>query len=195
MHVNRIPGFIRSLSAAGISRCRSPPSQSDFPHIGFQIGEKTVFDNTNPYTLRTECAEGITHYYISFTDGQANHRETEVSRPVYLEFCRFVKQERNLRRWDERHTEYSELTEETLMRRSLRPPKGVEEAVFDGQRDKRLRQAIEELPELQRRRFVLYHEFGLTYGQIAQMEGCSKMSAKRAVDRAEEKIREELKNF
>jgi RNA polymerase sigma-70 factor (ECF subfamily) len=154
-----------------------------------------MFDNTNPYTLRTELAEGIAHYFVSFTDGQGVHRETEVSRPVYLEFCRFVKRERNLRRWDERHTEYSELTDETLARRALNPPKGVEEEVFDSERDERLRRVVAELPKVQRRRFVLYHEFGLTYGQIAEVEGCSKMSAKRAVDRAEEKIREKLKNF
>ena len=64
-----------------------------------------MFDNSNPYTLRTEVSGGITRYYVSFTDGQAIHRETEVSRPVYLEFLRFVKIERSLRRWDERHIE------------------------------------------------------------------------------------------
>jgi RNA polymerase sigma-70 factor (ECF subfamily) len=154
-----------------------------------------MFDNTNPYTLRTEVVEGITHYYISFTDGQDAHRETEVSRPVYLEFCRFIKQERNLRRWDERHTEYSELTEEALMLRASRPPKGVEETVLDGQRDERLRRAIEELPKLQRRRFVLHHEFGLTYAQIAQMEGCKRQPVTRSIERAEQKIREVMKNF
>jgi RNA polymerase sigma-70 factor (ECF subfamily) len=154
-----------------------------------------MFDNTNPYVLRTEVVEGITHYFVSFMDGQSTHRETEVSRPVYLEFCRFVKQERNLRRWDERHTEYSELTEETLIRRAARPPKSVEETLFDNERDEQLHKAIAGLPEVQQRRFTLYHEFGLTYEQIAVMEGCSKMSVKRAVDRAEEKIREKLKNF
>jgi len=43
-----------------------------------------MFDNTNPYTLRTEIIEGIMHYYVSFKDGQAIPRETEVSRPVYF---------------------------------------------------------------------------------------------------------------
>lgn len=154
-----------------------------------------MFDNTNPYILRTEIAEGIMHYYVSFMDGQALLREIEVSRPVYLEFCRFVKQERNLRRWDERHIEQSELTDETLYNRALCLPKDVEETVFDSQRNERLRQAIAELPEIQRRRFILYHEFGLTYEQIAEMEGCSKVSVFRSVNRAEGKIKEELKNF
>ena len=154
-----------------------------------------MFDNSNPYILRTEIAEGITHYFISFTDGQAIPRETEVSRPVYLEFCRFVKRERNLRRSDERHIEQSDLTDETLYNRALRPPKSVEETAFDSLRDERLQQAIAELPETQRRRFVLYHEFGLTYEQIAEMEGCTQMPVKRSIDRATEKIREELKSF
>lgn len=154
-----------------------------------------MFDNSNPYALHTAVSEGITHYFVSFEDGQGIHREIEVSRPVYLEFCRFVKRERNLRRWDERHTEYSEVKEDTLLRRATASPKGVEEAVFDSFRDERLRQTIAGLPEVQRRRFVLYHEFGLTYEQIATMEGCSRQSATRSVKRAEATIRRELKDF
>lgn len=154
-----------------------------------------MFDNTNPYALRSELIGGIRRYYVSFKDGQAILRETEVSRPVYLEFTRFVKHERNLRRWDERHTEQSELTDESLYNRALLPPKSVEEAVFDSQRDEHLRQAIAELPEVQRRRFILYHEFGLTYGQIAEMEGCKKQSVCASVMLAEKRIRDELKNL
>ena len=154
-----------------------------------------MFNNENPYTLRTEIVEGITHYFVSFTDGQAIHRETEVSRPVYLEFLRFVKIERSLRHWDERHREHSELTDETFHNRALSPQKSLEEAVFDSLRNEYLRLAIQQLPEIQRRRFVLYHEFGLTYEQIAQMEGCTKMPVKRSIDRAEEKIREAIKFF
>jgi RNA polymerase sigma-70 factor (ECF subfamily) len=154
-----------------------------------------MFDNTNPYTLRTKVAEGIARYFVSFTDGQGIHRETEVSRPVYLEFCRFVKQERNLRRWDERHTEYSELTDETLYNRALHPSKDVEETVFDRERDERLHQIIAKMPELQRRRFILYHEFGFTYEQIAEIEGCARQPVTRSVERAVAKIREAMKNF
>jgi RNA polymerase sigma-70 factor (ECF subfamily) len=154
-----------------------------------------MFDNTNPYTLRTDIVEGITRYYISFRDGQAILRETEVSRPVYLEFLRFVRTERNLRRFDERHTEQSRLTDETLHCRAAHLPKSVEEAVFDSLRDERLRQAIAELPETQRRRFVLYHEFGLTYDQIAKMEGRHRTSICESVLAAEAKIKEIIRNF
>jgi RNA polymerase sigma-70 factor (ECF subfamily) len=154
-----------------------------------------MFDNANPYTLRTEVVEGITLYYVSFLDGQAIHHETEVSRPIYLELLRFVKVERNLRRWDERHTEQSDLTDETLHNRALNPQKGVEDTVIDGLCNEQLQRAVESLPEIQRRRFILYHEFGLTYEQIAKMEGCTKRAVKFSVDLATAKITENLNSF
>ena len=154
-----------------------------------------MFKNKNLYTLRVEIVEGIERYYVSFRDGQAIQRETEVSRPVYLEFLRFVKIERNLRRSDERHIEQSELTDETLYTRALYPPTDFEEMVIGCLRDKRLRRVIKELPEIQQRRFILHHEFGLTFEQIAQTEGCSKVAVFHSVSQAEDKIREAIKIF
>ena len=154
-----------------------------------------MFDNTNPYTLRKEIVDGIARYYVSFTDGEAKPRETEISRPIYLEFLRFVKVERNLRRWDERHLEQSDLSDENLYHRALCQPKSAFDMAFDSLQNKQLRLAIHSLTEIQRRRFVLYHEFGLTYEQIAEMEGCTKMPVKRAIDRAEENIRGQIKFF
>jgi RNA polymerase sigma-70 factor (ECF subfamily) len=77
----------------------------------------------------------------------------------------------------------------------LRREKSAEETAFDMLRDERLRRAVAKLPEVQRRRFVLHHEFGLTYEQIAVMEGCKRQPVTRSIARAEEKIRETMKNF
>jgi RNA polymerase sigma-70 factor (ECF subfamily) len=152
-----------------------------------------LFDN--PYTLREEISGGIPRYFVSFADGEGINRETEVSRIVYREFERFVRIERNQTRWNERHIEQSELTDESLNARVAKPQKSLEDTVFDSLRDEQLRLAIRRLPEIQRRRFVLHHEFDLTYGQIAEMEGCTKMAVKFSVDLAKTKIREEIKEF
>ena len=152
-----------------------------------------MFNNTNHYNLWIEIVDGLEYYYVSFMDEQAVYREIEVSRPVYLEFLRFVKTERNLRRWDERHTEQSDLTNETLNKRALNPAKDTDEIVFDDIWNEKLRLAIQELPEIQRRRFILYYEFGLTYEQIAKIEGCTKMAVKYSVDKAKEKVLENVK--
>lgn len=136
-----------------------------------------MFDNTNPYTIRFEETDGRKCYFVAFTDGQGNFREIEVSKAVYMEFCHFIKRERNLRRSDERHLEQSELTEETLCRRAVHKPKPIDEAVNDTIRLERLNRAIMQLPEIQRRRFMLHFDLGLTYEQIGAMEGCTKMAA------------------
>jgi len=154
-----------------------------------------MFDNANPYTLRTEISGGITRYYVTFKDGQAVLREAEVSRSVYMEFLRFIKVERNLRRWDERHIEQITLSDEELYKRALYRPKSLEETVCDSWQNERLWLAIRQLPEIQRRRLVLYHEFGLTYEQIAEIEGCKKQSVCESVIRAEEIIKRKMKNY
>ena len=154
-----------------------------------------MFDNTNPYTLRREIVGGIAHYLISFKDGQNIRHETEVSRNVYQEFLRFIRIERSLRHWDERHREHSEVTDGTLSRRAFSPPKSLEEAVVDNLRNDRLSQAINELTIKQRRRFILYFEFGLTYEQIADVENCTKRAIKFSVDCAKERIAKKIRNY
>ena len=150
-----------------------------------------MFDNTNPYTIRFDETDGRKRYFVAFTDGQGNFRETEVSKAVYMEFCHFIKRERNLRRSDERHLEQSELTEETLCRRAVHKPKPVDDAVNDNIRMERLNRAILELPEIQKRRLILYYFQGLTYEQIAGMEGCTFQAVAKSVAAAEKR----LKNF
>ena len=152
-----------------------------------------MFDNKNPYTLRSEVVGGLTRYYVSFVDGAGIQRETEVSRPVFAEFRRFIKIERNLLRWDERYVEQSELTEVALYNRALFPDKSVEETVFDNLQVKQFRTVFQKLSKTQRRRFVLHYEFGLTFEQIAKMEGCKRQAIQQCVSRVEEKIKENCK--
>jgi RNA polymerase sigma-70 factor (ECF subfamily) len=87
------------------------------------------------------------------------------------------------------------MTDETLHSRAISPPGSVEDTVFDSERNKQLCRAIAKLPEIQRRRFVLYHEFGLTYEQIAEVEGAKRQPITCSIKRAEEKIRLSMKNF
>lgn len=58
-----------------------------------------------------------------------------------------------------------------------------------------LHRAISVLPEIQKRRLILYYFQGLTYEQIAEMEGCTKRAVKFSVDIAVEKLKKFFKNF
>jgi RNA polymerase sigma-70 factor (ECF subfamily) len=153
-----------------------------------------MFNNTNDYKLRTEIIDDVTHYYVSFRDGQNILQETEVSRSVYKEFQRFIKTERNLRRWDERHREYSELTDETLYSRVQDPPMGIEDDILDNLRYEQLLLVIRQLSEKQQRRFMLYYEYKLTYEQIAKLERCTNQAVAKSIELAQTAIIEYFKN-
>jgi|GEM_PF-5029548 len=61
--------------------------------------------------------------------------------------------------------------------------------------DAQLHRAISVLPEIQKRRLILYYFQGLTFEQIAGMEGCTKRAVKFSVDIAVEKLKKFFKNF
>lgn len=154
-----------------------------------------MYGNTNPYTLRTEIREGVTYYYASFRDSQSALRETEVSREVYIVIDECRRHEKRQKNFFDRYIEHSELMDETLLRRAFTPPLTIEEAINKEEMADALNAAIEGLPEVQRRRFVLYYEVGLTYEQIAEIEGCKRQPVSRSVERATEKIRKLMEKF
>ena len=109
------------------------------------------------YWLREVMTEGGTSYYISFRDGQGKIQELCVPYDFYMAFRKLELDERKLENWDYRHREFSEIMEETLNWRALQLPKSIEEHVLAEERAELLQRAIHMLPEIQRRRFLLYH--------------------------------------
>lgn len=66
------------------------------------------------YTLRTEMrSDSKTAYFISFTDGQGEFYDLEVSEAFYIEFRQMERKNRNLQQSDWRHQEASDLWDET----------------------------------------------------------------------------------
>ncbi len=148
------------------------------------------------YTLRTEVrGDGKTAYFISFTDGQGEFYDLEVSEPFFMEFRQMERKNRNLQQSDWRHQEHSDLWDETLYNRAFRVPKSVEELIFDVEQRELLNKAIAALPEIQRRRFLLYHEYDLNYRQIGEMEHCRPQSIRHSVIQAREKIKAVIEKY
>ena len=154
-----------------------------------------MIDNSNPYTLRSVTDGDITHYFVSFYDEEGKHQEAEVSETVYLEFKKFVIVERNLRRWDERHLEQSQLSEREIYSRAFNPPLSSEDAAIARILEENLQHIVHQLPKKQRRRFVLYYEYGLNYSQIANIEGCSRVAVKYSFDKIKLRIEKIIKDF
>ena len=147
------------------------------------------------YILREEVTEDRTRYFISFKDGQGISYELNVSYDFYMAFRRLELDNRKLETWDWRHREFSEIYEETLNRRALRLPKAVDELIIEEEQTELLHKTIATLPKIQKRRFLLCHEYVLNYYQIGAMEHCTPQAVRRSVIIAREKIKAQMKNY
>lgn len=184
----------RFFKVKHIPRERSPPIKF-YETTQNLIGGFIMFDNSNPYTIRTENWDGYIRHIVSFHDGQNIFRETEVSAEIAGELNDFIRRERNFRRWDERHLEQFLLSDEMVHKRVSGSSGGPEEIILRKELVVYLKQVINDLPRIQRYRFLFYFEKNLTYEQIAEMEGCTKQSVKASVDIARQKVIEKLKKF
>ena len=147
------------------------------------------------YTLREEAAENGTRYFISFKDGQGDCHELEVSEQFFIEFRQMERRNRNLLQSDERHKEFFELSDEALNKRARITPKGVDELIIEQERSELLHNIIAALPEIQRRRFLLYYEYDFNYYEIAAMGHCTASSVGKSISIAKEKIKAQMKKY
>ena len=149
-------------------------------------------DKYNPYTIGT-TEDG--RHWLTFLDGQGDRHHVEISAAVYALFDSFELDDLSYLNEVDRHYEQSELTEASLYDRAVHRPATVEESALQSMEYAQLHRAISELPEIQKRRLILYYFQGLTYEQIAEMEGCTKRAVKFSVDIAVEKLKKFFKNF
>lgn len=147
------------------------------------------------YTLREEASENGTRNFISFKDGQGGYHELEVSEQFFIEFRQMERKNRNLLQSDERHKEFFELSDEALNWRARVTPKGVDEMIIEQERSELLRRIIAALPEIQKRRFLLYYEYDFNYYEIGAMEHCTAQAVRRPVIIAREKIKAQIYNY
>ena len=149
----------------------------------------------NGYSLEVIKGKNKDKYFVSFTDGDGEFQRVEINFDIYSALFELNKADRNLTRSDERNLEHSELTDETLIRRAFEKPKGIEEILLEKEMKKLFWQAIGELPEIQRKRLLLYYDYGFTLKEIAIMENCSIPAIKYSIDIAKKKLEQKIKKL
>lgn len=145
-------------------------------------------DKYNPYNIYE--LEG--HYYISFRDGQGIFHKLEVSKELYETFDSFELDDLVYLNVIDRHIEQSEIWEASLHERAVQKTETVEDTVFRNLQLEKLHRAINELPEIQRRRLWLYFFDGLTYEQIAELEKCKHPAVIKSIKSALKKLKKIL---
>lgn len=146
-------------------------------------------DKYNPYTL-TKIKD---KHILSFRDGQGVLQEITIDRELFELLDRFELDDLSYLHEVDRHYEHSELTEISLYNRATALPESVEDAVLRNLQYEALYNAIWKLPEAQRRRLILYYFGGLTYAQIAEMEGCKYQTVQESIYAALKNLKSFLK--
>ena len=146
-------------------------------------------DKYNPYTLAIQ--EG--HCYLSFKDGSAVLQRIEIDERLYGVFDKFELEDISYLNRLSRHIEHSELSDVALNNRAFYRPESLEDVVIKKQEREALHKAIIKLPEIQRRRLLLYFFGGLTYEQIAKLEGCKRQAIQCTIQAALKNLKKILK--
>lgn len=142
----------------------------------------------NPYTIFKKDGK----LQLTFRDGTGIVHNMELSEVLYAQFNQFELDDLVYLNVVDRHYEHSELTELSLNARAFYKEKSVEDIVLCNVQNEAIHRAIKTLPEIQRRRLILYYFSGLTYEQIAKMEGCTITPVKQSIDKAIAKLRKLL---
>lgn len=148
-------------------------------------------DKYNPYTL-IEVKENI--YIISFKNINGTYLNVEVNKEVYDVFDKSELKEISKMNEFDRHIEHSNINENILERRITNKNMLLEDYIVQQSTFEELRNAINLLPEIQKRRLIKYFFENKTFEQIAIEEQCTKMAVKFSVDIAIEKISKKIKN-
>ena len=146
----------------------------------------------NPYTLGFD--EEKNTYTVEFKDNKNILHKVEISEKVYKAFDKFELEDISQIHKVRSHIEHSEIFEETLNSRMLYKPISIEEEVEDKILYDELKEAINHLTDVQKRRLKLYYFEDKTLREIAELEQCSIASAKESIDSAINKLKKILKN-
>ena len=144
----------------------------------------------NPYTIYTTGSDtGHPKYILEFTDGQKRPQRLEIDQVLYELFDQFELEDKRFLNEVDRHYEHIDLIEAEIEHRAAFPKESLEEEIGRVLLYEELHKGIAQLTETQQRRLALYYFHGLTYEQIAAMEGCRYFSVRESVVSAIEKLR------
>lgn len=149
-------------------------------------------DKYNPYTLEVDEINEI--YTVIFKDSNNVEQRIVITKEIYDAFDKFELEDISQIHKIRKHIEHNEVYEETLFHKSIVSSVSVEDKIEQKILYEELKEAINELNDIQKRRLKKYYFDNMTFEEIAKEEHCTKRAVKFSVDIALEKISKKLKN-
>ena len=146
-------------------------------------------DKYNPYTLMTYEDT----YKVLFTDSLGRFHIIEVTPEIFNVFDEFELKDLSQMNEYDRHIEHLDFDDITYQRIDAKPI-SLEDEVMNNIIHDCLKNEISKLPEVQKRRLVLYFFNEMTLQEIAIIENCSPRAVKDSIDISIKKLRNLLEN-
>lgn len=146
----------------------------------------------NPYTLLSDGELNI--YIINFKDSRNINQNIYVTKEVFEAFDKFELEDISQMHKYDKYIEHSEVFEETMYKRAFKFEKSVEDIVEQKLKFNNLLNEINNLNDIQKRRFVMYYFYEMNIEDIAKIEGCTFQAISKSISLAIEKIRKNFKN-
>ncbi len=147
----------------------------------------------NPYSLGFDDEKQT--YTVEFVDNKKVIYKVEISEEVYQAFDKFELEDISRIHKFRKHIEHLEVYEETLNARMVDKPMAIEEVVEQKILMDNIKEIIDSLPDIQRRRLKKYYFDNKTLEEIAFEEKCSKVAVKYSINIALEKISQKFLNY
>lgn len=144
----------------------------------------------NPYTLESL---GNGKYIVSFKDGINKLNVIEITEEIFNVMNQFELDDISELNEFDRHIEHSEIFENNLNERALDKPMSLEDEIIRKSSFEDLKNAVELLPEIQKRRIKKYYFYDKTQQQIADEENTSQQAIDKNLKQAIQKLKEILK--
>ena len=144
----------------------------------------------NPYTI--EYITGEDRYSITFRDGTGKEITVKVNENIYNAFDKFELEDMN--EFD-RHIEHSEIYENNLNAKAKYKGQLLEDYVIQQISFIELKQAIELLPDIQKRRIKKYYFDDKNEYEIAMEENTTQQAVNKSLAKARLKLKQILKKI
>lgn len=145
----------------------------------------------NPYVLLKVDEKGL--YKVSFKDGIGITRIVELTKEIYEAFNEFELEDiKELNEYD-RHIEHSEIYENNLENRAKDKPLSLEDEIIRKVTFEELKNAIDLLPDVQKRRIKKYFFDDKNEYVIANEEHTTQQAVNKNLKQAIQKLKEILK--
>ena len=144
----------------------------------------------NPYTLNEIKINN--KYFISFRDGRGEYNNVEISKEIYELFDYYELRDLSQMNEYDNHIEHSEIYDNNINKRATKKEKSIEEIILEKFSFQELKEAIEELSEIQKQRIKKYYFEDKNEYEIAKEEGVSHQAIHIGLERARNKLKEIL---